>query len=72
MASSCRVGPNYKAVLTLPLLAHPCASVLLTYVWMFSKFAILGANIRICMSSAPSSRSFIVTPYVHLQIGRCT
>ena len=65
--SSHRIGPMEEAVLTLPLLAHPCASVLLTYVWMCAKTTILGANIRSCMSSNPSSRLFIVTSQVGLE-----
>ena len=48
-------------MLTLPLLAHPFADVLLTYVWMCAKGGSLGANSKICISSAPSSRSFIFT-----------
>ena len=65
--SSHSIGPAEESVLTLPLLAHPCASVLLTYVWMCAKGAILGANIRICMSSATISRSFIVISPVGLE-----
>ena len=53
--------------MTLPLLAHPYAAVLLTYVWMFAKGAILGANIRICISSAPISGSFIITSPLGLE-----
>ena len=56
-----RIGPMEEAVLTLPLLAHPCDAMLSTYMCMCTKGDILGANSRICMSSAPSSRSFIVT-----------
>ena len=54
-------------MLKLLLLAHPCAAVLLMYVWMCAKGAILGEKIRSCMSSAPSSRSFIVTYSVGLE-----
>ena len=50
-----------EAVLTLPLLDHPCASVLSTYVLMCAKGAIIGAKNRIYMISAPNSRFFIVT-----------
>ena len=62
--SSHMIGPTEEAVLTLPLLAHTCAAVLLTYVWMCAKGTILGAKIRICMGSTPSSRLFIVTSLV--------
>ena len=48
-------------MLKLPLLAHPFADVLLTYVWMCAKGGILGANSKFCISSAPSSTSFIFT-----------
>ena len=65
--SSCRIGPKEEAVLTLPLLAHPCAAVLLTYMWMCTKGDILGAKRRSCMSSAPISGSFIVTSLVGLK-----
>ena len=64
--SSRRIGPTEEAVLTLALLAHPCASVLSTYVWMCAKGPILAAKIRSCMSSALISRSFIVTYPVEL------
>ena len=65
--SSHRIGVTEEAVLTLFLLAHPCASVLLTCLWMCAKGAILVAKIRSCMSSAPRSRSFIVTSLVQLE-----
>ena len=64
--SSCVIGPTEEAMLTLPLLFHPCADVLLVYVWMCSKGGILGAKSRICMSSTPISRSFIITSHVGL------
>ena len=64
--SSHRIGPAEEAVLTLPLLAHSYAAVLSTYVWMCANGAILGAKSRICMSSAPIPRSFIVTSSVGL------
>ena len=60
MGISRRIGPTEEAVLTLPLLAHPSATVLLTYVWMCTKGAIFGAKSRSCMSRAPLSRSFII------------
>ena len=41
-----RISLTAEAVLTLPLLAHPCAAVLLTYVWMCAKGAILGEKER--------------------------
>ena len=53
--------------LTLPLLAYTCAALLSTYGWMCAKGAILRAKNIICMSSAPSSRSFIVTSPVGLE-----
>ena len=53
--SSHRLVPTEEAVLTLPLLAHLCATMLSTYAWMCAKGAILGAEIRSCMSSAPRS-----------------
>ena len=59
--SSRRIVPTKEAVLALSLLDHPCAAMLLTYVWMCTKGAILGGNIRICMISAPSLSSFVVT-----------
>ena len=65
--SSHRVVPTEEAVLTLPLLAHICATVLLTYAWMCTKGAILGEEIRSCMSSAPRSGFFIVTSPVGLE-----
>ena len=55
------------AMLTLLLFSHTCADMLSTYLWMCSKGAILSAKIRICMSSAPSSGSFIVTSLVGLE-----
>ena len=55
------IGPTEESVITLPLLDHLCAAVLLIYVWMCSKGEISCSNIRSCMSSAPSSGSFIVT-----------
>ena len=54
------IGPTEEAMLTLPLLAHPYAVVLSTYVWMCANRAILGAKSRSYMRSAPSPRSFIV------------
>ena len=62
-----RIGPTEEAVLTLPLLAHRCAAMLSTYVCMCAKGAVLSAKSRICMSSAPSLRSFIVTYPVGLE-----
>ena len=62
-----KIGPIEEAVITLPLLDHPCAAVLLTYVWVCAKGGILGSKIRICMSSAPILRSFIVTSTVGLE-----
>ena len=62
-----RIGPTEEAVLTLPLLDHPCAAILSTYVWMCAKGGILGAKSRICMSSASVLRSFIVTYPVGLE-----
>ena len=62
-----RVVPTEEAVLKLPLLDHLCAAMLLTYVWMCAKGTILGAKIRICMSSAPIYRLFIVTSPVVLE-----
>ena len=56
-----------EAVLTLPLFSNTCASMLSTYVWMCAKSAILGEKIRIYMSSATSSRSFIITSLVGLK-----
>ena len=61
------IGPTEEVVLTLPLLAHPYAAVLLTYVWMCDNRDILGVKSRIFMSSAPSSRSFIFTSHVGLE-----
>ena len=61
------IGPMEEAVLKLPLFSHTYSSVLSTYVSMCSKGAILGAKIRICMSSTPSSGSFIVTSLVGLE-----
>ena len=65
--SSHSIVPTEEAVLTLHLLAHPCAVVLLTYLWMCAKGAILVANIRICMSNSPRYRLFIVTSPVGLE-----
>ena len=65
--SSHRVVLTEEAALTLPLLDHICAIMLSTYAWMCAKGAILGANIRSCMSSAPRSRFFIVTSPVGLE-----
>ena len=62
-----RIGPMEEAVIKLPLLNHTCAAVLLTYVWVCAKGAILGAKSRVCMSSAPILRSFIVTSPVGLE-----
>ena len=62
-----RVVPTEEAVLTLPLLAHICVIMLSTYAWMCAKGAILGANTRSCMSSAPRSGFFIVTSPVGLE-----
>ena len=62
-----RKGTTEEAVLTLPLLAHPCAAMLSRYMWMCAKGDILGAKSRICMSSAPISRLFIVTSTVGLE-----
>ena len=55
------IGPTEESVITLPLLDHLCAAVLLIYVWMCSKGEISGSKIRSYMSSAPSSGAFIVT-----------
>ena len=41
--------------------------MLLTYVWMYAKGAILREKIRIYMSSVTSSRSFIITYPVGLE-----
>ena len=65
--SSHMIGPTEEAVLTLTLLDHPCAYVLLTYVWMCAKGTILRSKIRIYMSSTPSSRLFIVTSPLGLE-----
>ena len=65
--SSCRIGPMEVAVLTLPLLAHPCDAVLLTYMCICANGEILGAKSRSCVSSAPISRSFIVTSLLGLK-----
>ena len=62
-----RIGLKEEAVLTLPLLAHTCADMLLTYMWMCAKGTILGVKISSCMSSAPSSRLFIATSPVGLE-----
>ena len=62
-----RIVLTDEAVLILPLLAHPCTAVLLMYVLMCDKVGIIGVKSRICMSSAPSSRSFIFTSHVGLE-----
>ena len=62
-----RIGSTEEAVLTLHLLDHLYFTVLLTCVWMCDKGAILRAKIRSCMSSAPSSKSFIVTYLLGLE-----
>ena len=62
-----RIGPTGEAVLTLPLLDHTCAALLLAYMWMCAKGAILGANIRSCMIIAPGFSSLIVTSPVGLE-----
>ena len=54
-------------MLILPLLAHPYAVILSTYVWMCANTAILGAKSRSYMSSAPTPRSFIVTSPMGLE-----
>ena len=54
-------------MLTLTLFPHTCASMLLMYVWMCAKGAILGAKIGIYMSSAPISMSNIITYPVGLE-----
>ena len=61
------IGPTEEVVLALPLLAHPYAAVLSTYVWMCANRAIPGAKSRSYMRSAPSPRSFIVTSPVGLE-----
>ena len=61
------IGQIEEAMLTLPLLAHPYAAVLSTYVWMCNNRDILGAKSRSYMRSAPSPRSFIVTSPVGLE-----
>ena len=65
--SSRRIGPTEEAVLALPLLAHPYATMLSKYVWMCANGEILGKKSRTCMSSAPSPRLFIVTTPVGLE-----
>ena len=65
--SSHRVVPTEEAVLILPLLDHLCAIMLSTYAWMCAKGAILGEEIRSCMSSAPRSIFFIFTSPVGLE-----
>ena len=65
--SSLRIGPTEESVLTLPLLTHPCAALLSTYVWICAKGNILGAKSRIFMSSAPSSSLFIVTSHLRVE-----
>ena len=62
-----KIVPIEEAVITLPLLDHPCAAVLLTYVWVCARGGIRGSKIRIYMSSAPILRSFIVTSPVGLE-----
>ena len=54
-------------MLTLPLLAYPCATVLSTYVSMCAKGAILGKSIRSFISSDPRYRLFIITSPVGLE-----
>ena len=54
-------------MLILPLLVHPYAVMLSTYVWICANMDILGAKIRSYMSSAPSPRSFIVTSTMGLE-----
>ena len=60
MTTLLRMGLNAKAKLTLPLLAHICAIMLLTQVRICAHSAILGKKGR-CIKSAPRSRSLIVT-----------
>ena len=70
LAAKCsyhRIVLTEEAVLTLPLLAHLCAIMLSTYAWMCAKGAILGANIRSCMSSAPRSVFLFFTSPVGLE-----
>ena len=62
-----KIGPTGEDVLTLPLLAHLCATMLSMYVWICVKGDILGANIRSCMRNAPISRLFIVISPVWLE-----
>ena len=66
-AISLVIGLTEEDVMTLPLLDHPCAAVLLVYVWMCAKGAILGAKNRIFIISDPSSRSFLVTSTLGLE-----
>ena len=53
--------------MTLPLLSHPCAAVLSTYMWMCAKGDILGVKSRICISNDAILRSLIVTSPVGLE-----
>ena len=62
-----RIFPTEEAILTLPLFAHPCAAMLLTYVWMCANGDIRDAKSRIFTRSAPRSRLFIVTSPVGLE-----
>ena len=64
---SIRIGPTEEAVLKLPLLSHPCATVFSMYVWMCAKGTILGENIRRLMSSSPRYKLFIVTSLLGLE-----
>ena len=66
-SSSLRIGQTEEVVLTLTFLAHPYSAVLSTYVWMCAKGYILGAKSRICISSSPSSRLFIVISPLDLE-----
>ena len=54
-------------MLILPLFYHTYASKLLTNLWMCAKGAILGEKISIYMSSATSSRLFIIISPVGLE-----
>ena len=54
-------------MLTLSLLDHTCAAVLLMYVWMCAKGGICGVKIRSCMISVPILRSFIGTSPLGLE-----
>ena len=62
-----RIGPTEEGVMTLPLLEHPCVTILSPYKWMFAKGAFRGAKIRSFMSNALSSKSFIVTYLLGLE-----